>query len=434
MRLQEISQRSQYPQTITPAMAQSPNGMENSLLPIDVCEAIIDTVQHTRREYGMSDSTSFEYPPEQRTLMACALTCRAWTARAQYHLRQHPQLMDSASIGCFTTAARRASSEFAASVITLRFGRLLGAFGVLVPRPGDFFTLSFPNLRALSAFNVDLTELGSVFPRLTGIRARPPLCQHITRLMLLYCQFDTVRAMLDVVWSCGNLSELYIRGCRFQRNEMAPGQAASMVQICNRLRRCVNLKFLYLHDRTFLDAEKPIPGGVFGSSLTELQVVYGVEQADLSAESLLNLVRGSFPALIQLTVDSSSNCIESLPPSLPYGSLLHGIAASLAEPRSLRKVTICSRHKDRPNCCRTLYGRSDAEESGRSLQSVLPGLTHLELELHSSSDDTDGPCVGPPTSMSSSLHVVVRRAHSEITSSTSAIPPTIERLSPPYKR
>ncbi|KAI0353279.1 hypothetical protein OH77DRAFT_646259 [Trametes cingulata] len=368
--------------------AQAINGMETSLLPIDVCEAIIDTVQHTREEYGMSDGVSFEYPPEQRTLMACALTCRAWSPRAQYHLRRHPQLMDSTSIGRFTTAARLAAFDrFAENVVTLRFGRLLGDFGVVVPRLGDFLSLSFPNLRALSAFNVDLAEVGTVFPRL--VRARPALCQNVTRLMLMHCQFDTVRAMLDVVWSCRNVSSLYIRACRFYKKEITPEQGASMVATCGRLRHCGKLTFLHLDDNTFLDSEHPIPGGVFGSAVTELQLIYRAERKDLN------------------------NCIGSLPPSSPHQSLLHGLAASLAEPRSLREVTIRSRHKDSPMCCRTLLGDCDATALDRGFEMVLPKLAHLSIDSRSTSDDKDGPCDGVLAFTFRNLHRPISRETSE---------------------
>ncbi|KAI0329492.1 hypothetical protein GY45DRAFT_864100 [Cubamyces sp. BRFM 1775] len=63
---------------VLPSSNQLPitHGMENSKLPIDICELVIDSMALDWNPY--SDPPCF--------LLACALTCKAWTPRSLYAL------------------------------------------------------------------------------------------------------------------------------------------------------------------------------------------------------------------------------------------------------------------------------------------------------------------------------------------------------------
>lgn len=61
------------------------------LLPTEICEIIIDVVRPDCDHW-------FTYPEQSPTLLACALTCRAWRPRAQLNLWKAVLFMHSERI------------------------------------------------------------------------------------------------------------------------------------------------------------------------------------------------------------------------------------------------------------------------------------------------------------------------------------------------
>ncbi|KAI0369429.1 hypothetical protein BV20DRAFT_1113697 [Pilatotrama ljubarskyi] len=81
-------------------------------IPLDVCFAVIDTV-------ATDDSESLA------TLRACALTCRAWLARARIHLYRHVTLENSEELEQFLRTVAH-TGELGALVRTLRLVAFIG--------------------------------------------------------------------------------------------------------------------------------------------------------------------------------------------------------------------------------------------------------------------------------------------------------------------
>ncbi|KAI0641265.1 hypothetical protein C8Q79DRAFT_1014673 [Trametes meyenii] len=77
-------------------------GMENSRLPIELCEAIMDAV---------IDSRHFLPPDEHETLMACRAVCRDWGDHALDLLNKLAILDSPHSVSSFVSAIRRTSVD-----------------------------------------------------------------------------------------------------------------------------------------------------------------------------------------------------------------------------------------------------------------------------------------------------------------------------------
>lgn len=71
----------------SPSCLPSRRTMENSRLPIEVCERVIDECFY------------FDWRPDRKTLRACALTCSDWLPRSRYNLYHGLYLKDSKSAG-----------------------------------------------------------------------------------------------------------------------------------------------------------------------------------------------------------------------------------------------------------------------------------------------------------------------------------------------
>ena len=62
--------------------------MDHSLLPIDLCEEVIDGCYYPAHSAAMARSSDYV------TLMSCALVCSAWLPRARFNLLSRVTLMD----------------------------------------------------------------------------------------------------------------------------------------------------------------------------------------------------------------------------------------------------------------------------------------------------------------------------------------------------
>ncbi|KAI0668786.1 hypothetical protein C8Q78DRAFT_247583 [Trametes maxima] len=154
----------------------------------------------------------------QSTLYACMLSCRAWKIRARALLWAHPNVSGQLSASLISSPVRHGHQNWTSYIMTMRMqGQDLGS-----TRMGDLLIIPIPQMRALAMVGVRFS-LGS---RL--LRMPLPFFGSLTRMRLEDCWFDTIRAMLDVVWACTNLSGLAIRFCRFRH-------AALPVAIAERL-------------------------------------------------------------------------------------------------------------------------------------------------------------------------------------------------------
>lgn len=150
----------------------------------------------------------------------------------------------------------------------------------------------FPNLTLLSANAVNW----SVHPQL--FRMRLPFFASIRELQLEKCNFPTLRTLLDFVWSTPNLARLVLQSSRVSKENVHETAAANLERACQHVRGCSKLTSLFLYVSSFLcppsDPEllrltltcaflqgfpfvlEPftVPGTVFGSAVTALDITY----------------------------------------------------------------------------------------------------------------------------------------------------------------
>ncbi|OJT05317.1 hypothetical protein TRAPUB_3866 [Trametes pubescens] len=179
--------------------------MESSRLPIELCEAVMNAF----REYYVSPwSGRLLVPrldrPAQQALCACTLTCRAWSVRAQYLLWTFPILPNSLRLVHFNMAIRKSPNK---AIIR---GLMLASTNMA----GELFMHSFPHLQHLLCFGIRFNR----GPPLRLLRMRLPFFSTITTLALFDCTFESMRAMLDVVWACSNLTTLAIGNIKHEHD------------------------------------------------------------------------------------------------------------------------------------------------------------------------------------------------------------------------
>lgn len=225
--------------------------MESCVLPIELCEKVMDAIPEYV-EYPGLDSGWLTLPNEardsQQALCVCALTCHAWRIRAQYLLWTFPCLYESRQFPRFNTAIRKSLNTPTISGLTL------GRLGVRpessnLSTAGELFMHSFPHLRSLVCHSISF-ERG---PPLRVLRMRLPFFDSITSLEMWRCTFQSLRAMLDVVWACSNLATLAI-GDNFIKSEHC--SAAGFQNLCTaaeNLRVCRKFTRLWL-DAYFIEA------------------------------------------------------------------------------------------------------------------------------------------------------------------------------------
>lgn len=153
--------------------------------------------------------SSFSTWKSQQALCACTLTCRAWRMRAQHLLSTFPHIFNDTRLARFTVTVQK-SPNITITGLTLgdfyRHSRHLDA-----SKASWLFMHPYLRLQHLRCVNV-------VFDRGPPLRIfgmRVPFFASITTLRLWYCTFQSLRAMLAVVWACPNLAVLIIRDNSF---------------------------------------------------------------------------------------------------------------------------------------------------------------------------------------------------------------------------
>lgn len=194
--------------------------------------------------------SSFSTWRSQQALCACALTCRAWRVRAQHLLSAFPHVFNDTRLAHFTATVQRSPN------ITIT-GLTLGNFYFYqqsrhLDASKASWLLMHPYLRLqhLRCINVDFDR----GPPLRVIRMRLPFFAGITTLRLWYCTFQSLRAMLAVVWACPNLAVLNIRDISFT----AAGHRSSVAVLrqmsatVEHLKACRKLTSLHVDKHTLL--------------------------------------------------------------------------------------------------------------------------------------------------------------------------------------
>ncbi|KAH9846165.1 hypothetical protein C2E23DRAFT_854023 [Lenzites betulinus] len=242
--------------------------MESCRLPVELCEAVMDAVSYHQISMVLDRRKQNRSRLRQRTLCACALTCRAWRARAQHLLRTRPYLPSQRAISLLTASVRADREKWARHLMIMRLNgsgigrsgsgsttssRAKDPIGISTASCTDLLLCSFPNLHTFHA-SVTTLDFG---PRL--LRMRPPFFLAITTLLLDRCTFDSVRAMLDVIWACPNVSMLVIM-TSYLRRDVLPEEAAILLSSigCGSQPRCQRLLAAKLWVRhTWLSAILP---------------------------------------------------------------------------------------------------------------------------------------------------------------------------------
>lgn len=217
--------------------------MECCWLPIELCEAVMDALQDYYEPLGrpgvlLESKRTWE---SQQALCACSLTCRAWHVRAQHLLWTLPHVLDSQHLAQFTSAVRNLSSISTA-------GLVLGdqrAYAIKTFDPSmvsSLFMHSFDHLRHLLFYGF-LFHRG---PPLAILRMRLPFFASITVLQLLDCAFQSLRALLDVVWACPSLATLAISRSGIKSKRTSGAGLRLLSAAVENLRACRKLTSLYL--------------------------------------------------------------------------------------------------------------------------------------------------------------------------------------------
>ncbi|KAI0638780.1 hypothetical protein C8Q77DRAFT_5504 [Trametes polyzona] len=337
--------------------------MQSSRLPTELCEAIIDAIRPTCDDW-------FSYPEQSGPLLACSLTCRAWRPRAQLNLWKAVLLRHSERILPQFVAAARGSPERLAPLVRTM---CLRPFGEKVPLELLMGGPALPNLRLLTMEEVTWVP----FPPRAS-RMRMPLLASVCDLRLSACSFHTVKDLLGVVWACASLADLVVLRCSFKREQFTEADAARLSTMRKRPGACEKLTRLKLFGHPFDHAHAP-SGDVFGSAVTELDVVY----SDFADSVSLSRILLSFTSLQALTVtgflwDASTwmdgpALIPALASFLPNQSALHILTLHIetsyeSEERTLD--AICGHEAANP-----------ADEDHTSLRALLPALTRLEVRI-----------------------------------------------------
>lgn len=198
--------------------------MDSCRLPlIELCEAIIDVLAYNN---AYSEQREWE-----STLCACALTCRAWRARAQHVLWNSPRLVGEQRLALFISGLRTAPSSFISTLILA--GRSHNK-KLDLARAGELFVRPFPHLRRLIYDDVRFDR----GPSARLLRMRLPFFDSLTALELWDCTFNSLRAMMDVIWACPNLASLKVLGCTIATKRVPMASGVLLSTSCQQLRAC----------------------------------------------------------------------------------------------------------------------------------------------------------------------------------------------------
>ncbi|KAL1937694.1 hypothetical protein VTO73DRAFT_12969 [Trametes versicolor] len=310
-----------------PIVLSSPK--ESSRLPIEICEAVMNTLPNC-----------YEFDPTH-----------GFADRHDYYKTLYGQRALCAAV-----------HESPITALTLGSYELLDA-----SKASELFMHSSVRLQHFQCVKVRF-DLG---PPLRVLHMRLPFFAGITTLQLWRCTFQSLRAMLDVVWACPNLAVLEICGAKFEPKRASAAELRQVFAAVENLRACKKLTSLHL-DVYFLVAWFPASAGLsgvgrmFGCAITELYFVDKDNYYD--SERLGSLLRESFPALHSVTIVG-----RPIPRSVKMISLGY-----------YQYGTYKTGHND---CCKLVVGTSEEiVGSEKRLLELLDGIEELTIRLDRSID------------------------------------------------
>ncbi|EIW56331.1 uncharacterized protein TRAVEDRAFT_49159 [Trametes versicolor FP-101664 SS1] len=224
--------------------------MERALLPIDVCERIIDSFNSCPRFF----------PPHGYfvDLCACALTCRDWVSRSRCNLYSSIKLRNARQLDALLNTI--ASLPFLADLVQ-----------ELVVHPSDKY-LPFAQedlasaLRRVRRAHICYYDWAAHHPRYHQLVARYP----IVELSLLGGTYRTMADRFRVVWAFEHLQTLTLAIIEpFQQ----PGIPVDEI-IKRRKRICLKLKTVTILGPALLGTKALPPLGCFGNALTTLCLIW----------------------------------------------------------------------------------------------------------------------------------------------------------------
>lgn len=201
-----------------PRIPSIPEARRDLHVPVEVCERIIDFVD-SKSNFGIARDrcwsviTSHDPTPNpdmtkdrRRTLVACALTCRAWRSRSQFHLLRVVIIDDKFQLRRLQ-GILHADPTFSKYVAELALigkrtdGRLMGDVEQWTSQLA--FTLrDLPHVQTLSLITCDWRWPHPTFSVLVSCKAS------VTHLQLKHVNFATTRELVLLVFLFPNLTSL----------------------------------------------------------------------------------------------------------------------------------------------------------------------------------------------------------------------------------
>ncbi|EIW65383.1 uncharacterized protein TRAVEDRAFT_42754 [Trametes versicolor FP-101664 SS1] len=209
---------------------------------------------------------------------------------------------------------------------------------------------------------------------------RLPFFDSLTALELWDCTFNSLRAMMDVVWAFPNLASLKVLGCTIATKRGPTAAGVLLSTSCQQLRACQALVNLELDWASISsDLSSTVAGSIFGCSVTRLHIFIH------DAQTLASFLHGSFPALRCITVDPVHIPDAEAPSAGPVKPWLHAVAASQALPGTLKKIDLTQSHAAKSNeaWCEEVVGKSEEVNDARlPLPRLLSGLEELRIRFN----------------------------------------------------
>ncbi|KAF7791085.1 hypothetical protein EIP86_002046 [Pleurotus ostreatoroseus] len=199
------------------------------ILPLEVYERAIDATLHLKT----SENSTIENARLRRTtLLACALTCKAWLFRSRYHLHREVQIFDKCQLDRFVAVLRN-EPNIGQFVRTFVVGSRPQAGKVkqwahLIP----LYLAEF--MHGLKVFIVNGCDWRVLHPSFLMKAAK---FVTVTKLVMHTVKLGTSRELTKLVFSFPNLRELTVQDTQCAKNRPC--------QLFKNARRCLPLEFLF---------------------------------------------------------------------------------------------------------------------------------------------------------------------------------------------
>ncbi|KAI9061570.1 hypothetical protein FKP32DRAFT_932380 [Trametes sanguinea] len=242
----------------------SPSQMQACVVPLELCEAIIDAIPSTIESLPVPyvEGTKWTRPyimllQERSTLWACSLTCRAWRRRAQNLLWMRPLLLLPENVPSFYEIIRGDAENHSS-------------------RQRDGLVL------------------------IRDRRNSTPLFASLTRMEYHACVFPDERYFFEIVWACCNLVQLKLSNSLFKQHLYSEAEIAKRLsRIREQRNTCQKLKFLSIYQTDIFMAYNAFIGTALGTSITVAEASQELDTID--TEPCERVVSPGIPTVLRLT-------------------------------------------------------------------------------------------------------------------------------------